>query len=152
MKLSDILLSLFVEFCVLITVGSFITLILRPYIPQEQTTRIGVLILVGIIGTISLMLAGAGSKRNVGQCGLSIVFLIGAILIVAGLYEVLYDLLGVFYSIIFIVPFVIARIGFEFSHSQWIDRLVIIKRNPEYEEREEPATRDPSEPLGELFG
>jgi len=147
MKFADILLSLFVEYCIILTIGALFMMLVRPIIPQEESTSLVVIFLVWIIGTISILLSGAGWKQELNKIGLVLLFAMGWLFLAAGLS----GFFGIISSLTIFVAYIIHRLGQEFPYSKWIQKLIIIKRNPEY--IEEPIQeQSKSEPFGELFG
>ena len=151
LKFPDILLSLFVEFCVVMTIGAIATILARPYIPQEESSLVGVLAVLWIIATLSLILAGAGWKRGLNRIGLIAICIVGWLFMSAGLHGY-FGILPTFVAIFTaIAAYILFSLGRNFAFSTWIEKIVIIKRNPEYEEVSEKP-RDKNEPLGDLFG
>jgi low temperature requirement protein LtrA len=129
------------------TIGATATILMRPYIPQEESTLVGVLSVLWILAILSLILAGAGWKRGLNRIGLIAIFIAGWVFMSVGLH----GYFGIYSGLTFVVAYILLRLGRNLAFSTWIERIVIIKRNPEYEEvSEEP--RDRNEPLGELFG
>ena len=147
LRFADILLSLFVEYCILMTIGATATILMHPYIPQEESTLVGVLCVMWRLAILSLILAGAGWERGLNRIGLIAICIVGWVFMSAGLH----GYFGIYSGLTIIVVYILLRLGRNLAFSVWIERIVIIKLNPEYEDvSEEP--RDRNEPLGELFG
>ena len=154
MKLSDIILSLFVEFCIALFVTAFTSSLLLPYFPREILVALGAVLLLWAITIPAIILTGAGWKRGLNKAGLVVLLIIGWFYFAAGWLSCFgSDLMAGS----FVVTFFLFAVGFRVAYSKWIDKFVIIKRNPEFdeepgfeEELEQLASSD--EPLGELFG
>ena len=150
LKLSDILLSLFVEFCIVITLVAFGTVVLRPYISEEQSTMIGLLVILWLIGSLALILVGAGWKRNLDRASLVLIFLGGSLFLMAGLHG-FFGINSPYVLFAVVAAAAITMVGHDFANSSLIEKIVIIKRNPEFDEESEQPI-ETNEPLGKLFG
>ncbi len=124
LKLSDISISLFVEFCVLMVIGTFGMIFLKPYVSQEESARLVAFIVLGIVGPLTLILTGAGWQRKLNRLFLLIMGLMGWLLLSAGLL----GYLGIYTTLTIPIAFAVFLLGRQFSDSKWIDRVVIIKR------------------------
>jgi hypothetical protein len=129
------------------TIGAIAATLVRQYIPPEESSPVAVLSVLLTIAILSLILAGAGWKRGLNRIGLIAICIVGWLFMAAGLHGY-FGILPIFTTIAAYILFSLGRI---LAFSTWIERIVIIKRNPEYEEASEKP-RDRNEPLGELFG
>jgi len=154
LKLSDIILSLFVEFCIALFVTAFTSSLLLPYFPREILVALGAVLPLWAITIPAIILTGAGWKRGLNKVGLVVMLIFSWVYFAAGWLSYFgSDLM----ALSFVVTFFLHTVGRQVANSKWIDRIVIIKRNPEFEEEpgfeeelEQLASSD--EPLGDLFG
>ena len=128
-KFSDIILSLFVEFAIILTTMSLIGFVLKPYFPYEEMIHTLAIGLAFVMGTILLFISGVGWKRNLNKLGLILLSILGTFWLMASLVEFL-DMYTLF---VIVLAYMLFRIGNNYAYSPFADRIVLIKRNPEYE-------------------
>ena len=130
LRLSDILISLFILFCVMLVVGAFLGTVLRPYVSQEEFMRPVAVLVLWTISSLALVLAGAGWARHLGRFGFVVVSFASWFMMSAGLHGY-FDVEPWAAIPVSVLLFLQGR---HYANSKWVERAVIIKRNARYEE------------------
>lgn len=87
-------------------------------------------LVLSTVGSLSLVLAGAGWARHLGPCGLIAISMAGCVTMSAGLHGY-FDLEPWVAIPVSVLLFLLGR---HYANSSWVERVVFIKRNPRYEE------------------
>ncbi|NHJ12333.1 MAG: hypothetical protein EAX95_01600 [Candidatus Thorarchaeota archaeon] len=146
MKAYNLYSSIFVGFCV----GSFLTallsVLLRPIIPDETSLpMLGALFLI-IWSCLVCFLGGVGFGEKNNRLGMLLAGIVGWLFLGAGFVGFGYQIVSPLLS--FDLGLILFYVGYLQAHKQWVQRLLIIKKD---ESSIKPETREDAEELGNSY-
>jgi hypothetical protein len=138
MKLYDIFASLFVEFAVGMFLAGMLSIVLRPFVPDDVSLQILAAVFLVIWSLLPGILAGAGWSSGLNKIAMLVLSVIGWMFLGAALIGFGGEGIGVVGTAI-IWTGVMFEIGRRSADERWIMKLLIIRRGESSPPQEEPT-------------